>query len=58
MFFKIDVLKNLANFTGKHKGWSLFLRTPFLTEHLRWLLLNKSGISAWFIAWQKYVLVI
>ena len=25
MFFKIDVLKNFANFTGKHLCWSLFL---------------------------------
>ena len=25
MFLKIDVLKNFANFTGKHPCWSLFL---------------------------------
>ena len=25
MFFKISVLKNFANFTGKHLGWNLFL---------------------------------
>ena len=25
MFFKIEVLKNFANFTGKHLCWSLFL---------------------------------
>ena len=25
MFFKIAVLKNFANFTGKHLSWSLFL---------------------------------
>ena len=25
MFFKIDVLINLTNFTGKHLCWSLFL---------------------------------
>ena len=25
MFFKIDLLKNSANFTGKHLCWSLFL---------------------------------
>ena len=25
MFLKIDVLKNLASFTGKHLCWSLFL---------------------------------
>ena len=25
MFFKIDVLKNLAMFTGKHLYWSYFL---------------------------------
>ena len=69
MFFKMGILKNLANFTGKHLCWSLFLiklqafqacnfikkrlqhrcfpmkfakfiRTPFLKEHLRWLLLK------------------
>ena len=63
MFFKIDVLRSFADFTGKHLNWSLFLknlqagglqlykkrlqhscfpvkftkflRTSFLTEHLR-----------------------
>ena len=25
MFFKIGVLKNFVNFTGKHLCWSLFL---------------------------------
>ena len=25
VFFKIDVLKNLANFKGKHLCWSIFL---------------------------------
>ena len=25
VFFKKDVLKNFANFTGKHLCWSLFL---------------------------------
>ena len=25
MFFKIDVLKNFENFTGKHQCWSFFL---------------------------------
>ena len=47
MFLKIDVLKNLASFTGKHLCWSLFLiklqakflRTPSFKEHLQWLLL-------------------
>ena len=27
IFFKIDVLKNFANFTGKHLRWNLFLIT-------------------------------
>ena len=27
MFFKKDVLKTFANFTGKHLCWSLFLKT-------------------------------
>ena len=55
MFFKIGVLKNFANFTGKHLCWGFilidllyrcfpvkfvkFLRAPFFTEHLRRLLL-------------------
>ena len=64
IFFKIDVLKNSDNCTGKHLRWSLFLinffskmrlqhkrflakftkylRTPFLKENLRWLLLYFS----------------
>ena len=70
MFFKRDVLKNFANFTGKHQCWCLvcnfitnrcfpvkfanFLRTPVFTEHLRWLLLNKPRRSLWFI-WQRHV---
>ena len=70
MFFKIGVLKNLANFTRKTsvleslfkktgglKAWRFikkrlqhkcfpvnfhkFLKTPFFTEHLRWLLLKR-----------------
>ena len=48
MFFKIGALKTFTNFTGKHLCWSLFLikfqarflRTPFFTEHLQWLLLS------------------
>ena len=45
VFCKIVVSRNFANFTGKHLCQSLFfnkvaslakfLRTPFLTEHLR-----------------------
>ena len=31
MFFKIGVLKNFANSTGKHLSWSLFL-TKFFTD--------------------------
>ena len=44
MFFKIGVPKNFTNVTGKHRRFpvkfSKFLRTPFFTEHLRWLLLS------------------
>ena len=53
VFCKKDVLGNFAKFTGKatllkkrlwHRCFPLnfmkFLRTPFLTEHLRWLLLH------------------
>ena len=52
------VLKNFANFTGKHLCWSLqqkkrlqhrcfpvkFLRAPILKNICEWLLLNLSGI--------------
>ena len=68
MFFKIGVPKNSANFIGKHQCWSLFLiklqvwkpemlRTPFLTEHLQWLLLNKPSRSLWFIVWRSDALI-
>ena len=45
VFCKKDFLRNFAKFTGKHlckvsvfnkvAGLAKFLRTPFLTEHLR-----------------------
>ena len=34
------------------------LRTPFFTEHLWWLLLNKFRRSLWFIVWRTDALVI
>ena len=68
-FCKKGALRNFAKFTGKHLGQSLwykcfpvnfakFLRTLFLTEHLRWLLFQlfyhvcytKSQVS--FYLWQ------
>ena len=81
MFSKIGVLKNYANFTGKHLCQSIlfkkvaslqtcnfirkrlqqrcfpvkfakFLRTPFLTKHLWWLLPNFSltnSTAFWFL---------
>ena len=43
MFFKIGVSEKFVNDTGKHRCFPVkfekFLRTPFFTEHLRWLLL-------------------
>ena len=49
------VFKNFAKFTRKHKCQSLFLivsfkflRTSFLTEHLRWLLLSKMWLALQF----------
>ena len=52
MFCKKGALRNFAKFTVKHLCQSLFLcfpvnftkflRTPFLTERLRWLLLIYS----------------
>ena len=75
VFYKKDVLRNFAKFTGKHLCRTLFftkvaglrpttlfkkrlwhrcfpvdfakfLRAPFLTEHLRWLLLKLFGRSS------------
>ena len=48
VFCEKGVLRNFAKFTGKHLCESLFfnkvtakfLRTPFFTEHLWWLLLH------------------
>ena len=34
MFFKIGVLKDFANFTGKHLCWILFLR-KFFTDFIK-----------------------
>ena len=39
MFFKINVLKNVTNFTGEYLYWSFFL-TKLRAEHLRRLLLK------------------
>ena len=36
MFYKIDVLKDFAKFTGKHLYWSLFLiKRDFIKKRLR-----------------------
>ena len=43
MFYKKGVLRNFAKFTGKRSfpvNFAKFLRIPFLTEHLWWLLLK------------------
>ena len=58
MFFKIGVRKYFANFTDKHRSWSLFLikmqafRTLLklqvifiFTEHLQWLLLDDTYLQ-------------
>ena len=39
MFFKIDVLKNFANFAGQRLCWSLFL-TKFLANFIKKKLQN------------------
>ena len=56
MFFKIGVLKNFANFTGKHLCWSLFLinlqafrsatllKKDFNTSVILWNLQNISEL--------------
>ena len=50
MFFKINVLKNFAIFTGKYLYWSLFLIK--LEAYFWWLLLNpdlgKAGFTLLF----------
>ena len=62
MIFKVGVLKNFANFTGKHPCQSLFLiklhalrsrickifKNTSFTEHHRWLLLQSPELS-----WKK-----
>ena len=49
MYCKLGVLKNFANFTGKHLCWSHFsiklqargpAKSSFFTEHPRWLLVK------------------
>ena len=48
MFCEKGVLKNFANFKGKHlclpdeipANFAKFLRTPFIIEHLWWLLVS------------------
>ena len=70
MFFKIGILKNVANFTRIYENWNFttlskikkrlqhkwfpvkfakFLRTPFFTEHIRWLLLNVRYVADKFV---------
>ena len=63
VFCKKGVLRNFAKFTGKHLcqglffnkkrcfpvNFAKFLRTPFLTEHLQWLLLFVRSMS--FLQW-------
>ena len=39
-FFKVSVLKNFTNFTGKHLCWSLFL-TKFLTNVIKTTLQHR-----------------
>ena len=56
VFYKKGVLGNFMKFAGKHMCQSLrnrcfpvnfinFLRTSFLTEHLRWLLLHYANLK-------------
>ena len=43
-----SLLKHFSNFIKKETfpvNFAKFLRTPFLTEHLRWLLLNNYSLS-------------
>ena len=43
-----SLLKHFSNFIKKETflmNFAKFLRTPFLTEHLRWMLLNNYSLS-------------
>ena len=65
VFYKKGILRNFAKFTGKHLlnlwrscfpvNFAKFLRTPFLTEHLWWLLLETNVF--WYILWIMLTLV-
>ena len=45
MFFKIDVFKNVANFTGKHLCWSLALiKLQALREPASWQIFSSWGV--------------
>ena len=53
IFSRLGALKNFANFTRKHRLWSLFLKKfcawrPFLTEPLPWMLLKRqTTLQSW-----------
>ena len=65
VFYKKGILRNFAKFTGKHLlslwrrcfpvNFAKFLRAPFLTEHLWWLLLETNVF--WYILWIMLTLV-
>ena len=61
MFCKKDVLKNLANFTGKHLRWSLFLiklKNNYFEEYLRMVAFVQGVYRTNFTCrWQKDVSV-
>ena len=47
IFFKIGIIKNFVNFTGKHLCWSLFLikfKTDFNTDVFPWNFVNFKNI--------------
>ena len=48
MFFKIDVLKNFAKFTGKHLCWSLFFNKVADHNHAT-LLKNRLQHRCFFV---------
>ena len=59
VFCKKGVLGNFTKSTGEHLCQSLlsfakFLRTPFFTKHLLWLLLERNEIRRWLWWRSKY----
>ena len=49
IFFKLGVLKNLSNFTGKHLCWSLFLQNTSAGRFCISIICDKYMIIVWYL---------